>query len=102
MRFNAMRQHSTSFRHWYDGLLDCGEQLIKTYVDKLAVGKCELCGHEPELTKYLHIDHDHSTGIPRGLLCHRCNLALGYIEPMLASGVSIDDIDTYTKRHTCS
>lgn len=40
---------------------------------------CRICGrHESEFTKRLHIDHDHSTGEVRGLLCHACNLGLGY------------------------
>jgi len=45
-------------------------------------GVCAICG-KPESRKYkdkivrLSIDHNHSTGKLRGLLCHRCNVALG-------------------------
>ncbi len=46
---------------------------------------CAIC-KEPEKRvlygniAYLAIDHDHATGVVRGLLCHRCNTALGAIE----------------------
>lgn len=42
-------------------------------------GVCKLCG-EPNKTKRgsLHIDHCHTTGKVRGLLCHNCNLMLGH------------------------
>jgi Recombination endonuclease VII len=40
-------------------------------------GVCALCGCEPTPGISLHVDHDHSTGEIRGLLCVRCNSALG-------------------------
>ena len=40
---------------------------------------CAIC-HKPELMKgYLSVDHDHTTGKIRGLLCRSCNLWLGKI-----------------------
>jgi len=38
--------------------------------------KCESCGK----VKKLHWDHDHSTGLFRGWLCHRCNVLVGFLE----------------------
>lgn len=42
---------------------------------------CAICGSPPPPSKRrLHIDHDHETGKVRGLLCTRCNTALGWFE----------------------
>lgn len=44
-------------------------------------GKCAICKiREEELKVILHADHDHKTGIFRGLLCFSCNHALGILE----------------------
>jgi len=41
-------------------------------------GKCALCfTPAEELTKSLAVDHSHTTGNIRGLLCGSCNQALG-------------------------
>jgi hypothetical protein len=43
--------------------------------------KCLICEMKHEdASKGLHIDHDHTTGEIRGLLCSRCNGALGWYE----------------------
>lgn len=44
-------------------------------------GKCKICStHQSELKKRLYVDHCHATGKVRGLLCHNCNLAIGYFQ----------------------
>jgi Recombination endonuclease VII len=40
-------------------------------------GVCALCDAAPTPGISLHVDHDHGTGEIRGLLCVRCNNALG-------------------------
>lgn len=47
------------------------------YLDLVAQqqGKCAVCDREVEL----HIDHDHETGVVRGLLCGNCNRAAGLL-----------------------
>lgn len=44
---------------------------------KKANNKCQICGVEFTKISPAHIDHDHETGIIRGVLCRNCNSALG-------------------------
>ena len=49
-------------------------------------GLCAICGADnPQWTKDWHVDHDHETGVNRGILCHKCNLMLG---------LAVDNVDT--------
>lgn len=44
-------------------------------------GGCAICGGPPTASfRCFDVDHDHVTGVVRGLLCRRCNTGLGYIE----------------------
>ena len=42
-------------------------------------GVCAICGKQDSSGRRLSIDHDHVTGKVRGLLCLKCNRALGLI-----------------------
>jgi len=41
---------------------------------------CAICGSPPPKGRRLHLDHCHETGQVRGLLCHHCNVALGFVK----------------------
>jgi hypothetical protein len=45
-------------------------------------GKCAICGStDPGAGRaMLAVDHDHTTGAIRGLLCNGCNVALGHLK----------------------
>lgn len=52
-------------------------------------GRCAICGkHQTELKKALAVDHNHSTGVVRGLLCQNCNVGIGNLQ---------DDLYTVTR-----
>lgn len=42
--------------------------------------KCAICGQTPEDKKKLFVDHNHTTGKIRALLCHHCNTGIGYFK----------------------
>lgn len=43
---------------------------------------CLICGENghTDRVKRLVVDHDHNSGVLRGLLCHRCNCGIGYFK----------------------
>ena len=44
-------------------------------------GRCKICTkHQSDLKSILVVDHDHKEGHVRGLLCARCNQAIGLID----------------------
>lgn len=64
-------------------------------------GVCAIC-HKPETRKIkgkatsLCVDHDHTTGKIRALLCSKCNAAIGHLEDDIATATALVE---YLKQH---
>lgn len=45
-------------------------------------GKCAICGSDKPRGRYKHfaVDHNHTTGELRGLLCSPCNIGIGHLQ----------------------
>ena len=77
---NRERQHKVGrwqkTRHKYGiGEKEYNELLVKQR------GYCAICGvHQTNLKQPLGVDHNHETGKVRGLLCLKCNFAIGYLQ----------------------
>jgi hypothetical protein len=52
---------------------------IDDYIElhKSQGGVCAICGEVSRVRETLVVDHDHKSGVVRGLLCYRCNLVIG-------------------------
>ena len=63
-------------------------------------GACEICkrtsNNNPRM-KHFCVDHNHSTGRVRGLLCQECNFFLGKLERQLPI---IDNFFTYIHKYS--
>ena len=51
---------------------------------------CKKLGESKRLGDFFHVDHDHVTGHIRGLLCFRCNNAIGDLDER------VDTVDAAT------
>lgn len=80
-------------KYWEDPLKRRESELRRNYgIDLLDFdalnwahnGRCAICGREPSgqhvNARFLHVDHCHTSGEVRGLLCFRCNTYLGWFE----------------------
>jgi len=63
-------------------------------------GKCSICRCTLNSSRYtkFSVDHDHRTGVVRGLLCSPCNVALGMMKD---SPRRLEAAAEYLRRHGC-
>ena len=58
---------------------------------------CYMCKtHISKLDRGLFVDHNHQTGKVRGLLCHKCNVVIGFTEESIDR---LEKIINYLKKH---
>lgn len=67
------RRRKYELTHYYGISVKDYTQLVENQGDK-----CAICGTKPEA--YLAIDHCHKTNRIRGLLCRKCNSAIGLFD----------------------
>ena len=75
-----IKERAHRIKHSYGITPDQYEKILQ-----LQHGVCKICGKPPLHGKNLSIDHCHKTGEIRGLLCQKCNTALGHFndDPIL-------------------
>ena len=92
------REHRKNYElqwHYGIGLEEYNEMLNQQG------GKC-VCGAFTgrNNAEALHVDHDHNTGLIRGLLCHRCNRAIGLVDDPKSLRALADYIESANARST--
>jgi len=68
----SKRNNNLKFKY---GITEADYQAVLQNQD----GKCAICGQTPSRRK-LSVDHNHRTGVVRGLLCNNCNTGVGYFQ----------------------
>ncbi len=75
-RVNNPEYHKAyDFKRRYGISLERYNQLLESQG-----GVCAICGGVNENGKQLSVDHDHSSGEVRGLLCTNCNSGIGHFK----------------------
>ncbi len=83
-RRNQKKTYKLVLSKHYDILTAEEKDAVRTQLIIRQDGCCIICGQpEKELNMRLSIDHCHTTGHIRGLLCHRCNFLLGFAKDNL-------------------
>lgn len=82
--WNAANKHTRKFKDRYKNKVLKArygitlEQYMEMY--KAQEGKCAICQKNHRHENAMPVDHDHSSGKVRGLLCHSCNRSLHWFD----------------------
>jgi hypothetical protein len=71
-------ERSFVIRRWENGIKITWEEYLE--LKKVQKNRCAICGRKKSPDKRhtrLTVDHNHKTGLHRGLLCSQCNFGLG-------------------------
>jgi hypothetical protein len=93
IKTNPLKRRSTILKNKYGINYDDYLRILG-----LQGGGCAICGStEPGAGKtYFSVDHNHTTGKNRGLLCHPCNAGLGmFKEDKLSLKLAIEYLEKW-------
>ena len=78
----AARRHYAAHKAYYKEYKWRGQGILPSQIPLIQAALlnpvCAICGSTKTKGKNWHADHDHSTGLFRGILCLDCNLLLGH------------------------
>lgn len=80
---DKIRKYPQPSANWLGGLMNRHKISPRTWTKLILMseGRCDICLEQFKNTaQHLNVDHDHETGIVRGLLCSRCNGMLAGLE----------------------
>ena len=88
--FQTMKEYERRRQRYHDDPLKARNSALKRNygIDaeiykslvRIQNGVCAICGCPPGEGRSLFIDHDHVSGVTRGLLCGYCNSGLGFFK----------------------
>lgn len=58
----------------------CGEEKTVRAFYRGKDGRCAICDNKLQGSRNIYIDHDHTSGNIRGLLCQPCNSGIGFMK----------------------
>ncbi len=77
--FRKVRRN-TQLKHYFGITLVEYKQMLKKQNGVCAICKRPEIATRKGIVKQLAVDHNHATKVIRGLLCYRCNTALGLVD----------------------